>query len=444
VSTDGAGAWFPLDNAAKIFPPALSGHFTTVFRLAAELAEPIRVSALQQAVTRVLPRFPVFAVHLRRGVFWYYLEENPEEPRVYPETRFPCMWRPGRGPGIFPFRVKAYAHRIALEVSHMVSDGAGALTFFRAILAEYLTLCGYSAPEGSGDIPRPETPIEPGELEDGFLRAFDPRVPDMPARPRAYHAPLPISPRGAYYVVTGLVPSSQVKQLSAHYGVSVTEFLLAVLFESYQKLVLRLEGAGRSDSPRSQGVRRAIRVLVPVDLRRFYGSRTTRNFFVFVEPEIDLRTGHYNLEELMSVAHHSMQLYAGPKNLSRYVARNVRPETRRIMRLIPRQLKDLVLTYAHQRYGEQSNTGSLSNLGKVRMPEGLREGIRHFEFAPIPSRSTKVNCAVISYGDTMAITFGKMTYARDLERIFFRRLRKLGISVRIRSNDDTVTASEPW
>jgi hypothetical protein len=161
-----------------------------------------------------------------------------------------------------------------------------------------------------------------------------------------------------------------------------------------------------------------------------------RNFFVFVEPEIDLRLGDYSFEELTEVAYHSMRLQTTAKNLSRYVSRNVRPESRMVMRLIPRGAKDLALSYAHKRYGEQSNTGSLSNLGRVDMPEEFRDGISHFEFLPIPSRDTKINCAVISYGDAMTISFGKMTESRIVERTFFRRLRRLGIGVRIISNDD--------
>jgi hypothetical protein len=113
------------------------------------------------------------------------------------------------------------------------------------------------------------------------------------------------------------------------------------------------------------------------------------------------------------------------------------------MRLVPRGAKDLVLAYAYQRYGEQSNTGSLSNLGRVVMPPGQRGAIDHFEVVPIPSRATKVNCAVVSYENTMAVSFGKMTPSRILERTFFRSLRAVGIPVHVITNDEGVTAPEP-
>lgn len=426
---DVSASWFPLDNAAKIFPPALSSHFTTVFRIAAVLSQPVHVRHLQDALEALLPRFPVFRVHLKKGLFWYYLEENDRRPLVHPETRYPSMWRPTGGTGVFPFRVKAHGRRVALEVSHMVTDGFGALSFLRALLGEYLNRRGHHVSDW-GDLQRPGESPDPTELEDGFLRAFDPRVPDAQARPRASHLPLPISVRGAYYITSGVLSAASVRDQAKRFGVSITDYLLAQLFATYQDVFAELSS---SEQP---AVQRPIRVLVPVNLRPAYNALTTRNFFVFVEPEIDLRLGEYSFEELTDLAYHSMRLQTTAKNLSRYVSRNVRPESRMIMRLIPRGAKDLALSYAHKRYGEQSNTGSLSNLGRVDMPEEVRDGISHFEFLPIPSRDTKINCAVISYGDAMTISFGKMTESRIVERTFFRRLRRLGIRARIISNDD--------
>lgn len=68
-----------------------------------------------------------------------------------------------------------YQSRISLEVFHAVSDGAGALTFFRTLLAVYLRELGHPIPCGPGlldvdDPPRPE------ELEDAYARYAGKRV----------------------------------------------------------------------------------------------------------------------------------------------------------------------------------------------------------------------------------------------------------------------------
>ena len=67
--------WMPLDNAALIFPAIRRKNWSNVFRQSITLTEKIDPVLLQQAVDELMPRFPSFYLRLRRGVFWYYLEE---------------------------------------------------------------------------------------------------------------------------------------------------------------------------------------------------------------------------------------------------------------------------------------------------------------------------------------------------------------------------------
>ena len=46
----------------------------------------------------------------------------------------------------------------------------------------------------------------------------------------------------------------------------------------------------------------------------------------------------------------------------------------------------------------------------------------------------RVNCASISYGNILNITFAGTIQESDVERDFFRFLVKVGVSVRIESN----------
>jgi hypothetical protein len=65
--------WLKLDNAAKLFPAIISEDLTHVFRITASLKEPVRFSALKEAVAITSCRFPYFSVSLRSGIFWYFL-----------------------------------------------------------------------------------------------------------------------------------------------------------------------------------------------------------------------------------------------------------------------------------------------------------------------------------------------------------------------------------
>ena len=51
--------WFPLDNAAKIFPSVLSDEIPVVFRISAVLKEPVKINELQKALLLTEKRFSV-------------------------------------------------------------------------------------------------------------------------------------------------------------------------------------------------------------------------------------------------------------------------------------------------------------------------------------------------------------------------------------------------
>lgn len=89
-----------LDNAAKIYPAAKRRNWNNFFRISATLTEPVDRAVLAAALDVTVRRFPSIAVRLRRGVFWYYLEEIPHTPPIQDEKSCPLGPRavpPGAG-----------------------------------------------------------------------------------------------------------------------------------------------------------------------------------------------------------------------------------------------------------------------------------------------------------------------------------------------------------
>ena len=76
--------WFPLDNAAKIYPPTASQKRAHVFCFSALLDNEIQSDFLIKAIENVLNHYPTFKTSLKRGTFWYYLEENKKPIKVFP------------------------------------------------------------------------------------------------------------------------------------------------------------------------------------------------------------------------------------------------------------------------------------------------------------------------------------------------------------------------
>ncbi len=86
--------WRRLDNTAKIFPVIANEQVSQVFRISVTLKETVDPELLQQALEEILPEIRNFRVKLRRGLFWYYFEENTRIPKVQRENTYPCRYMP--------------------------------------------------------------------------------------------------------------------------------------------------------------------------------------------------------------------------------------------------------------------------------------------------------------------------------------------------------------
>lgn len=419
-----ARLWQALDNAGKIFPAVRSDRQTSYFRLSATLKEPVRRGRLQDALDAVMTRFPYYKMSLRAGLFWYSLVRETQDPQVIPDSAYPCMPLGKRFRSPFLFRVRYYNRRIAVEFSHALTDGVGALVFLKALVLEYLVQKGHPAPEPT-DIPRPGQTPGPRENEDSFLSHYIKGYPRPKSAGRAFHVPFRLSPRGVYHVTTGILAVEEVLTQARARGTSLTEFLAAVY-------LLALEGLALEQDPtRPRG---PIRLIIPINLRKLFPSPTLRNFFLTIPLEIDPRLGRYDLEELCAKVHHSMQAATDEKFIRPQLVRNVRGEVHPLARVTPLILKNLFLSHIFRK-SERGVSSSLSNLGRVDWPASLAEQVDRFEFIPPPSPFTKINCAVISSGLRLFVSFGRQMEEASVERLFFTILRKLGLAVKIETNE---------
>ena len=71
--------WVRLDNAAKIYPAARRRNWSNVYRQSVTFTEPVDEAVLQEALNVTVKRFPSIAARLRKGLFWYYLQQRNTE-----------------------------------------------------------------------------------------------------------------------------------------------------------------------------------------------------------------------------------------------------------------------------------------------------------------------------------------------------------------------------
>lgn len=418
--------WYRLDNAGKIYPAIISPRRTSLFRISATLAKEVHAGALQRALDRVIVRFPYFNVQIKPGLFWYYFETNEHKPVVERDSLYPCMAMNVKKDRMYLFRVRAWSRKISVEFSHILTDGTGALIFLKTLLYQYFRETGCDVDRGEDPfIFNPQEKPDPGEYEDSFKKVYDRKIPFNRRQMRAFHLPGKLIARGRYNIITGIVGSEKVLEQSRKYGVSLTEFLTALLIESYREYC-SLEVKKRDWRP--------IVINVPVNLRPIFNSRTMKNFFIPLEPAIDPRLGEYSFEEIISKVHHYMRHEVDSKVLNQQITRNVKGEVNTFIRLLPLAVKNSILLVIYNILGENNYTCGLSNLGRVSFPGDMEELVERMEFIPASTTGLKTKTGIVSHREKLYISFGRLTEESPVEMYFFRKLRKMGISVKIENN----------
>ncbi|MHA1154879.1 MAG: hypothetical protein ACTSQK_02125, partial [Candidatus Heimdallarchaeota archaeon] len=192
--------WYRLDNAATIFSLMKCKQSTNVFRVSCTLKERVNIADLQIALNRILERLPYFNVTLKQGFFWDYFEENRNTPIIHAETKYPAQFMPVHKTGTFPFRVKAYFNRIAIEFHHSLTDGTGGMIFLRALIADYLYLRGVRTNDW-GDLFRYGQAPHPEEYDDSYKSNYSKELPNPKVNGPGYKTPFTLVETGIFHVI---------------------------------------------------------------------------------------------------------------------------------------------------------------------------------------------------------------------------------------------------
>ena len=417
--------WMSLDNAAKIYPASRNRGWSNVFRLSATLDEKIDKEVMQVALDVTVRRFPSMAVRLKRGFFWYYLEEIPSAPEIMDEKPYPLSRMFLDDIRKCAFRVIVYENRLAMEFFHALTDGNGGIIFLKSLLAEYLyQKHGIKVSNTCGVVDRLEEPTEE-ELEDSFQK-YAGKVKHPRREKTAFKIVGKPEPDGFRTNTTFIMDAAQLSAEAKKCGVTVTSYFIALLIYTNLRIQERLV-------PYPQK-RRPVKILVPVNLRNLYPSKTLRNFVLFTTPGVDPRYGEYTFEEICKIVYHQMSLEVTPKKTSARIATNVGNENNRILKIAPLFLKNMIMKLAFNAVGEKKSTFTLSNMGVVKMPPELEEHVTRVDVLLGVQSKAPYNSAVVTYGGKTYLNIIRNIKDSILERELYQTFKELGIKVVAESN----------
>ena len=412
--------WRKLDNAAKIFPSATSKADTKVFRFTTELTESVDPYYLQDALDETLVDFPSFRSVLKRGLFWYYLEEAQIDFLVREEDLPPCstLYHDSRSP---LFRVNYFKNRIIVEIYHVLTDGAGALQFLKTLTYHYLKLVHKDELSGKCSALDFDASLSQ-RMDDSFDKYYTGKKNLTAALSRKKVAVYAL--KGAktaewrLKVIEGVVPTDRVLARAKEMGVTMTAFLTAVLMCAIHEEM----------SERDKG--KSVVVSIPINLHKYFPSQTVRNFFSVVNIGYCFKDNSSELKDVAVSVRDSLDETLTGEYLQKRLDMLAEIEHWLVARIVPLFIKNIILKRFYLR-SEKEYTTTISNIGKVEMPKEMRAYIRRIDVF----NSTKdLQICLCSYENVLSISFTSRFLSNDIQRRFFRTLSGMGIPVEISAN----------
>lgn len=422
--------WYKLDLSAIVYPTLQRRDFSPVYRLSVLLKEEVDPDILQKAVDMTMPRFPTYKAAIRKGLFWRYLEPNNRPGSfVQPDVKNPCQPMYFKANNRYLVRFYYYRNRLSLEAHHSLGDGTGGMCLLQTVTSVYLKLKGHpiefdrEKEKGLFVLDIEEQP-DPEELEDAYMKYANAKV--CPPRPgeKTYRVR---GTKETFYtlnIIDGIMSSSEVMAVAKRYNATITEYLNAVLLYALLK---------KQETDRRIRLR-PVKIAMPVNLRRFFPSKTLRNFITMIYPGIDPRLGEYSFEEIVTHVHNYMRYYINEKFLRGDITTNAATQRNPFIRVVPLFIKDFVVKLFYTRVQDHNSSAGLTNMGALKVPQCMKPYIERFDICMGQPFSSRTNCAIISFEDVLTINFASSIIEADVERYFFRKLVRDGIHVKIESN----------
>ena len=411
--------WRKLDNSAKIFPLQESNKYSTVFRYSAVLKETIDKDILEKAVEKALIRYKEFKVKMKKGIFWYYLEENLNKPIVKEEIYYPCKKIDPVYNKDYLFSVTYFEKKINIEIFHSLTDGNGGLIFFREIIYNYLEL---THKELEDKEERKARKIEI-DTEDSYITNYDKKAKKSIKSKRAYLLNGKELKFNQVSVNHLLINDSNLKKECTKYNMSTTQYLTSVLIWSiYNANVLKYKKYNK----------KPIKVCIPVNLKKYYKSKTMSNFFSYISVDAEMNTC-ISFKEITEFVRNEFKNKLEESEILKTMSDNVKIGNNVFINSIPLDLKRMIIRGIYREIQKYSSI-TYSNIGRVGILGKYQDYIDYFLFLIAPEHIEKIKCSSCTYVDKVIFTFTSVLNDNNIEKYFYNFLKLQNVKVEVESN----------
>lgn len=408
--------WYKVDNVAKVFLATHDNRDTRTLRVSCTLKENVEPDVLEKALEKTVKARRLFQVRIRRGLFWHYIESTDAKPSVAEEKDRPCPVLYGKNhKGKLHYSVTYYHKRINFEIFHALTDGSGALEFLNILILNYLKILH---PDKLNGIDMGKNGSENEREENSFERFKGKTGKASEKQPRAYHIRGMKLPYNQLQFLEVSMPSKDVIAMAKKNNTGVSGLLGANLMMALY-----------NDMPLLKR-KMPITISMPVNLRNYYPSETSRNFFNSINIS-HVFTGEETVESLANEYEANMKKSLEPEEVRMQMDQYQKIENLFFVRMVPLAIKQPVVKWFSKR--ESRNVSAvISNLGVMKLPEEMKEYVNGYSAL---CSHNQLFMTVLSYGENMTLGITSSYKNTSVIKNFVRSFSKNGIDVKIQGTE---------
>ena len=261
--------------------------------------------------------------------------------------------------------------------------------------------------------------------EDSYMKNYDKKAKSNASSKKAYILKGKKIPLAARSVIHEIIDLEKLKEETKKNNATITQYLTAVLIYSiYQENLLKLNS--NSNKP--------IKVCIPVNLKKYFPSKTMSNFFSYITVEANVKKDNLNtFEKILDFVKSDFTEKLSEEEIMKTMSANVRLGTNLIVKTIPLILKKPIVRLSYIEIRKYT-TITYSNIGRIGILGKYKKYIKYFLMLIAPEPVEKIKCSSCTFENKMVFTFTSILKDNSIEKRFYNFLQEKGINVEIESN----------
>ena len=411
--------WRKLDDQAKVFALASNNKYSSIFRLSVVLKEEIDENILSEALNLVLEKYKVFKVKMRKGIFWYYFEENDKKPIISIESEYPFKKINTKENNDYLFKVTYFNTKINIDFFHALTDGTGGLEFLTDLIYRYLELKHPNELESD----KINEKIVLRESENAYRKNYKFVNEKKNKIGKAYLLKGENLTNGEFAINHFNINVNELKQVSKENGCTISAYLVAMIAYSIYETNYKVNDG-----------KRPINISVPISLRKYFPSETISNFFSYMIINLNIKSNKtYMFADILELVKKEFEKKMKVEKMIQTITSDAGSTNKVFIRVVPLLLKRIAVRIGSLEL-KKHFTLTFSNMGKVIVEEKYSNYIENFLVILAPDWAERVKCGVCSYEGDLVLTFSTNLNGSSLECKVRDLLKENNIKFKIEGN----------